>query len=38
VVYGLDALPLVLEAELLPAALLAILFGLWLGRRRLFPP
>ena len=38
VVYGLDALPLVLEAELLPAALLAFLFALWLlGRRRRFP-
>jgi hypothetical protein len=37
VVYGLDALTLVLEAELLPAALLAILFGLWLLGRRRFP-
>ena len=37
-VYGLDALPLVLEAEVLPAALLARLLVLGLGRRRLFPP
>jgi hypothetical protein len=37
VVYGLDAQPLVLEAELLVAALLALRFALWLlgGRRRL---
>jgi hypothetical protein len=36
-VYGLDARPLVLEAELLPAALLARLLVLgFLGRRR-FP-